>query len=67
MKPLLRNELIDILLDDKLHHPDDNWPVELRDRWIIKPPKGLQRCTIDRVLILRGEPAICLIHPDQRG
>lgn len=67
MKPILRNELIALLLEDQRDHPDDNWPVEVRDRWIIKPPSVLKRCEIDRVIVLRGEPPITLVHPNHRG
>jgi hypothetical protein len=67
MKPLLRNDLIALLLDDQRRHPDDNWPIEIRDRWVVSPPQVLKRCDIDRVIILRGEPPIVLTRPDQRG
>lgn len=67
MKPLLRNTLIDMLLEDQRLNPDDNWPIEIRDRWLVGSPEVLKRCDIDRVIILRGEPPICLIHPDHRG
>lgn len=67
MTPLLRNTLIDILLEDQRQNPDDNWPIEIRDRWLVGSPQGLKRCDIDRVLILRGEPPITLVHPDYKG
>ncbi|PKO49011.1 MAG: hypothetical protein CVU31_02510 [Betaproteobacteria bacterium HGW-Betaproteobacteria-4] len=67
MKPLLRDELIALLLDDQQNHPADNWPIEIRDRWVVSPPQVLKRCTIDRVIVLRGEPPITLVHPNYRG
>lgn len=67
MKPMLRDELIEHLLDHQMAHPDKNWPVEIRDRWLVHPPAMLEHCDIDCVVILRGEPAICLIPPDHRG
>lgn len=67
MKPLLRNDLIALLLEDQRQNPADNWPIELRDRWLVGSPSVLNRCTIDRVIILRGEPPITLVHPNYRG
>lgn len=64
MKPMLRDELIEHLLDHQMAHPEKNWPVEIRDRWLIQPPDMLEHCEIDCVIILRGEAPICLIPPD---
>lgn len=63
MKPMLRDELIEHLLDHQMAHPEKNWPVEIRDRWLIQPPAMLEHCEIDCVIILRGEAPICLIPP----
>lgn len=67
MKAILRDDLIARLLDHQRTHPDKNWPVEIRDRWLVEPPALLEHCDIDKVVILRGEPAICLINPEPRG
>lgn len=67
MKTMLRDDLIEYLLDHQMAHPEKNWPVEIRDRWIVTPPAMLEHCDIDRVVILRGEPSITLIPPDHRG
>lgn len=67
MKPMTRDQLIEHLLDHQMAHPEKNWPIEIRDRWIVDTPEGLEHCDLDRVVILRGEPPICLIRPDQRG
>lgn len=64
MKPMLRDELIEHLLDHQMAHPEKNWPVEIRDRWLIQPPAMLEHCEIEHVIILRGEAPICLIPPD---
>ena len=61
---LTRKTLIAHLLDHQRRHPDmDDWPVEIRDRWLIQPPDMLEHCEIDCVIILRGEAPICLIPP----
>lgn len=67
MKPMTRDELIEHLLDHQMAHPEKNWPIEIRDRWLVHPPALLEHCDIDRVIILRGEAPICLIRPDRRG
>lgn len=55
---LTRDALIDLLLDHRRRHPEKNWPLEVRDRWLVAPPQVLEHCDLDRVLILRGEPLI---------
>lgn len=67
MKPLLRDDLIARLLEDQRQHPADNWPIEIRDRWLVSGGEPLHRCDLDRVIVLRGEPPITLTRTDQRG
>lgn len=63
MKAIARDDLIALLLDHQARHPDKGaWPVEIRDRWLIAPPLGIEHCPIDRVIILRGEPVHLLTH-----
>lgn len=65
---LTRKTLIAHLLDHQRRHPDmDDWPVEIRDRWLVGTPQVLEHCDIDRVIILRGEPAVVCTRPDHRG
>lgn len=65
MSPMTRDQLIEHLLDHQMAYPDKNWPIEIRDRWLVNTSEGLEHCDIDRVIILRGEPPIGLIPPDR--
>lgn len=63
---VLRDELIAHLLDHQQRFPDRNWPVEMRDRWIVALPTVIEDCEIDRVLIIRGLPSIELVRKMQK-
>lgn len=65
---LTRDTLIAHLLDHQRRHPEmGEWPVEIRDRWLVGTPQVLEHCEFDRVIILRGEPANICVRNDQRG
>ena len=59
---LLRDEFIEHLLDHKRRFPEKNWPLEMRDRWLVALPTVIEDCDIDRVLVVRGEHPMGLIR-----